>query len=389
MADDWPAAGADKATGAIDVAGGTGGQASDVDWRALPLGIGDSIAVSFTQDALRFGRSLDIRRGSSVLFHLVVRPALGAVIANDRDGDAWGTDHSIEIGEDQVEDALHLHIAFEDQGALVQLADGRSMTFDRFRPDGTAVEFVVPPGIEVTLLAPSPALPEAAVPFDLAAWLGATAKDCSVAEFGSLTADPPGMLPLLALRQGASAITLVDVHPLVAPAWAPLQEVTKVASSLRKPAYLLHASWADPDLSDQLGIHDIVLCGSILPQVPDPLRLLLELRAMTRRHCFLSVPIVPDSIEGEHGAFDIGSIGAVFLPTATPDLLAQLQESAPGSVAGAEHWIDRGECNPEARWWAMTQRHVEGLVGLAGFRIARSTLNDAAPRQLDLLLDVT
>lgn len=384
MADDVPSAAPAGRVVTIQTTGDTGQDASDVERRLQRLRLGDALSVTFTHDALRYGRSLDIRRGAGVLFHLVVRPTQGTVIANDHDGKAWGSDHSLTLAHGQAEDTITLHIAFETEGALVQLSDGRTMVFDRFRPDGAEVEFVVPPGIMVSPATAS----EARSSFDLSAWLGREAKDRSVAELGSLAGQPPGSLPMLALRQGASAVTLVDVAPLVAPAWLPLQDVPGFAASLGKRAYMLQASWADPDLSEQVGLHDIVLCHAILPHAADPLRLLLELRAMTKRSCFLSVPIVPDMIEGEHGVFDIASIGAVFLPTAAPALLASLQAAAPGTAGPSEPWIDRGECNPQARWWAMTRRHVEGLVALAGFRATRSLLTEGSPQSLGLLLDV-
>lgn len=365
-------------------AGGTEQDAVGVEESFRRLRVGDALTVAFTPEALRYGRSLDIRRGTAVLFHLVVRPGREVVIANDHDGRGWGSDHSLRLANRTLESTIPLHIAFREEGAEVRLSDGQTMLFDRFVPDGTELEFVVPRGIMV-----SSALPSASSStFDLTGWLGQAAVDSSVAELGSLAAEPPGLLPLLALRKGAAAVTLVDVAPLAEPVWRPLQEVPAFASGRDKRAYLLQASWADPDLSEQVGPHDIVLCHDILPRAVDPLRLLLELRAMTKRSCFVSVPIVPDRIEGEHGAFDIASIGAVFLPTAAPGLLAPLRAAAPDPADLIQPWVDRGECNPHARWWAMTRRHVEILVELAGFRVSRSLLTDGPPQRLKVLLDV-
>ena len=184
------------------------------------------------------------------------------------------------------------------------------------------------------------------------------------------------------------AVTLVDVAPLFSPTWLPLQEVPRYASARERRAYLLQTSWADPDLSEQVGPHDIILCHDILPHATDPLRLLLELRAMTKRNCFVSVPILPDLIEDEYGVLDVAAIGGVFLPAAAPSLLARLQAAAPKVTALVPPWIDRGECNPHALWWAMTRRYVETLIELAGFRVSMSVLTDGPPQRLEVLLDV-
>lgn len=356
----------------------------------MSLHPGESFKVIFSPEAVEAGRSLNIRRESGLAFHLIVRPTLGAAVINDCIGGDWGEAYHLPLLSTEMVDPLIFLVSLTTAGAIVRIDTEREICFPRWVPVNEAFEWLVPHGISVERIEPKAASSSsaAALGIDVVAWLASEAAGSSVAEISGFLAQRRS-LSAVALEHGALAATLVEATNFADEKWASLQtEIGRISRSDRL-VKALSASWADCDFAEQVGAHDIVFCHGVLSQVPDPIRFLLELRSMTRRYCYLSVQAVPEVLTGRDGPLDLRISGAIFLPSASPDVLQVLQEQVwlPNTApAASSDWIRTGDCNPHLQWWVMTRRYVEVLVELAGFKQIASVLADDM-KGLELLLD--
>lgn len=369
---------------------------------ARAIAAGDRFRVTLNPDAIRFDRSFDVIDGSDILLHIVVRRDVAQVIANHRIDGAWGEERKLGIEPGEILGPIVLDVAVEDAATVIALDDERSLHLDRVHLAGRSVVFQLPPGVTAkpdtgAADAEEDSPPSTAVAADgadpgaspLRSWLTAAARGRTLAILGTLSRRGEGLAEA-ALAAGADIATLVATAALDDPRWGEAGAGgahPTAAGRLR----MVSAALSDPDLAEQIGPHDLVVCRDVILCVPDPISALARLRAMTRWTCLLSLAILPDHLFGAMSHLDLTESGPLFGPTlsdAARNALAALPASADAPAhevpGAATEWMRSGEANCDVRWWFLTRAQVERFVALAGFEIVQAV--EATPGRLDLEL---
>ena len=119
------------------------------------------------------------------------------------------------------------------------------------------------------------------------------AEGASFADIGAMW-NVHGAIAFAAEEAGATRVTALDVMPASAEFEA---ERARRSSAVRFVQGDLH----DPEVMDDVGVHDVVWCSGVLYHAPHPLLTLERLRAITGRTLLLATEILP--LPGRFAAF--------------------------------------------------------------------------------------
>lgn len=136
---------------------------------------------------------------------------------------------------------------------------------------------------------------------------------------------------------GARSLAMIDVSSHDGPLWDAFDERRRL---LQLPDVQCIVGDVLEVVERERGLaFDVVHCSGVLYHAPDPMRLLVALRQLTRRHLILSSSIIPTTISNDAGELHVPAAGALFVP----------------ALAGAEKAVLR------AHWWPIVG---DGAIGL-------------------------
>jgi hypothetical protein len=180
----------------------------------------------------------------------------------------------------------------------------------------------------------------------------------------------------VAVKAGAARATMADIAPLDHALW---RDFDARCASLGIDGYAkrrLDIVEPPQDVSELR--HDVVHCSGIIYHVPDPYRMLANLRRVTGEHLILTSMVVPERIDNPGGSIAFPRDRAVFVPSmtdATRAIVARHFRDHNVSIDGitqpmTERWLwpdDTPNFGPW--WWLMSPPYLCGLVEVAGFTI--------------------
>lgn len=159
-----------------------------------------------------------------------------------------------------------------------------------------------------------------------------------------------GFFSFLAQDHGAVRVVAVDVYP----------ESTKFAEERAKRNSRIRFVRGDinlPEITDAIGVCDVVFCSGVLYHTPDPVHLLTRLRAICSQTLILNTASIPE-MPGIRN-------GAVFYP-----FVDERQRKMWNKGIGSQKAIT-GPYEPESgygNWfWGMTPSAIESMLRCAGF----------------------
>lgn len=179
-----------------------------------------------------------------------------------------------------------------------------------------------------------------------------------------------------ALKGGASKATMADITPPGHQLW---HDFDAHCRQLGVSAYeCLQLDIVEPPVEYAALVHDVVHCSGIIYHVPDPYRMLANLRKLTARHLIVTSMVVPERIANSVGTLEFPADRAAFVPSlreSTRAIVAAHFELLQLSVAAintpmheAWRWPD-GTPNYGPWWWLMSPPYLRGLLEVCGFAI--------------------
>lgn len=207
------------------------------------------------------------------------------------------------------------------------------------------------------------------------AWIEAVVRDKSFMDVGGLWGTRNEKVSL-ALKSGARTATMADIAPLGHQLW---QDFDAHCGQLGVRGYG-RARVDIMELPDDASglMHDVVHCSGIIYHVPDPYRVLANLRRLAREHVILTSMVVPEHIENSVGSAEFPPDQAAFVPSLRADTRAVVAAhfDALGLSVGAVNkpldepwrWPD-GKPNYGPWWWLMSPAYLRGLAVAAGFDV--------------------
>lgn len=180
----------------------------------------------------------------------------------------------------------------------------------------------------------------------------------------------------VALKAGARVATMADITPLDHQLWRDLDEHCR---QLGVTGY--HRAQLDvvePPADHASLVHDVVHCSGIIYHVPDPYRMLANLRKLAGEHLIITSMVVPERIKNRKGKLDFPADRAAFVPSlteATRAIVAEHFDELGLSVGAVNMPLDEpwrwpdGTPNYGPWWWLMSPVFLRGLIEVAGFEI--------------------
>jgi hypothetical protein len=172
---------------------------------------------------------------------------------------------------------------------------------------------------------------------------------------------------------GASKLTMIDVAPPETGLWTLFEE--RCASMGVPGVAQINGSIDDPETIERAGTFDVVGCNGVLYHCPDPVRTLLNLRALTEETLILGTVTIPESVATSAGTLETAPGSAIPVPALSASQLAVVAQwlrelgdphiQADGITNGVT-W-DRDDYSPW--WWLFTRDHVAALLRIAGFEL--------------------
>jgi hypothetical protein len=201
------------------------------------------------------------------------------------------------------------------------------------------------------------------------AFISQAVKDKSFADIGGLWGTVNEKVSV-AHEHGASALTMIDVTPKEHDLWSLFE---KRRADLKLPDVhcisgdVLTIANATPPVQ-----FDVVHCSGVLYHMPDPMRLLGALKAITRERLILSSAVTGTKVHGEKGVLEIPQGAALFIPALEGRDRAILKsywqrfvgDTAVGITRETESWrvADFGPW-----WWLPTVEALKAMCQAAGF----------------------
>lgn len=180
----------------------------------------------------------------------------------------------------------------------------------------------------------------------------------------------------VALKARARLATMADIAPLDHQLW---RDFDARCAELHVSGYArTHLDIVEPPAEYTALIHDVVHCSGIIYHVPDPYRMLANLRKLTAEHLIITSMVVPEHIANAAGTLEFPADQAVFVPSlrereraiiATHFDRLQLSVAAINTpLQEAWRWPD-GTPNYGPWWWLMSPPYLRGLLEVSGFTI--------------------
>ena len=116
----------------------------------------------------------------------------------------------------------------------------------------------------------------------------------------------------VAHRSGASALTMIDVSPPGHELWR-LFEERRWALGLPE-VQCIGADALTMANTSPVGQFDVVHCSGVLYHIPDPMRLLVSLRKITREYLILASSVTGTSVHSKEGILQVPQGAALFIP---------------------------------------------------------------------------
>jgi hypothetical protein len=200
-------------------------------------------------------------------------------------------------------------------------------------------------------------------------YIGKVVKGKSFAEVGGLWGTVNEKVSV-AHKGGASDLAMIDISPLESDLWRLFEERRQ---SLRLPEVRCISS--DIVTLAEGASHlrfDVVHCSGILYHIPDPLRFLRALHAVTREFLVLTSVVTAARIANDQGTLEIPRAAALFVPALHERERAILQaywrqvvgDGAIGLTQETKVW-NLDDFAPW--WWLPTVEVLEALCMTAGF----------------------
>lgn len=172
---------------------------------------------------------------------------------------------------------------------------------------------------------------------------------------------------------GARELTMIDIAPPETELWTRFEE--RCESMGVAGVAQINGSIDDSEIVTRAGDFDVVCCNGVLYHCPDPLRTLLNLRAITRETLILGTVSIPETVSTSAGVLATAPGSALPVPALSQSQLAVVGQwlrdlgdiniRADG-ITHAAKW-NREDYGPW--WWLFTRDHVAALLRIAGFEV--------------------
>lgn len=207
------------------------------------------------------------------------------------------------------------------------------------------------------------------------AWIAALVPGKSFMDIGGLWGTLNEKVSV-ALRAGAAHATMADIAPLDHSLW---RDFDARCMQLGVNGYdKIQLDIVEPGPATSSLRADVVHCSGIIYHLPDPFRMLTNLRRLTGSHLVLTSMVVPETIRNQAGTLTFPPDTATFVPALTEATRAVVGEHFrnAGISIGAitqpleEAWLwPDGSPNFGPWWWLMSPAFLRSLVESAGFVI--------------------
>lgn len=171
-----------------------------------------------------------------------------------------------------------------------------------------------------------------------------------------------------ARKSGASTVSMVDVQPEGHKLWTAFKEHAEQNGA--GDCQCIVANATKPDFLEKVGEYDMVHCSGLIYHVPDPVSLLLNLKAVANRYLILKSVVVPEIIKGKSDQLKLDT-GALFIPAvddAQRQILWEYFESIKIKVHGINgqpipSWLGKnGMPRTGPWWWLWTPAYMKHLL---------------------------
>lgn len=206
-------------------------------------------------------------------------------------------------------------------------------------------------------------------------WIETLARGKSFMDIGGLWGTRNEKVSV-ALKAGASKATMADIAPLDHALWS---DFDAHCQRMNVSGYgRTQLDIVEPPADSAGLVHDVVHCSGIIYHVPDPYRMLANLRRLAGEHLILTSMVVPERIANGAGTLDFPADRATFVPSlrdSTRAIVAAHFDALGLSVAAINQPLDEawrwpdGTPNYGPWWWLMSPAFLRGLLEVAGFAI--------------------
>ena len=169
---------------------------------------------------------------------------------------------------------------------------------------------------------------------------------------------------------------MADIAPLDHSLW---RDFDQHCSQLGAHGYeKVRLDVTEPEKYGPLPRHDIVHCSGIIYHLPDPWRMLANLRRLAGDYLIITSMVVPEHIENDAGTLAFDADMAAFVPSLNQHTRAVVAEhfDQAGIKVGAinqalqEPWLwPDGTPNFGPWWWLMSPAFLRGMVEIVGFAV--------------------
>lgn len=206
-------------------------------------------------------------------------------------------------------------------------------------------------------------------------WIAALSPGKSFMDVGGLWGTKNEKVSV-AMKAGAASATMADIAPLDHHLWT---DFDRHCAELGVSGYRkLRLDIVEPGTEVAMLKHDVVHCSGIIYHLPDPYRMLANLRRISSEHLIVTSMVVPEKISNNAGQLDFPADRVAFVPSLSETTRAVVAEHfrQAGVAVGAitqpldEAWLwPDGTPNFGPWWWLMSPPFLRGLATVAGFAV--------------------
>ena len=169
-------------------------------------------------------------------------------------------------------------------------------------------------------------------------------------------------------KHGASSVCMVDVQKEGGRLWKAFQEYAEKQGVDDCECIVADATRAK--FADKVGKHDFAHCSGVIYHVPDPVGLLLNLKAITNKYLVIKSVVIPEVIQGQSDKLTLDT-GALFVPALGEKqkrILAEYFRNINIKVHGINgreipSWLgENGKPRTGPWWWLWTPEYLGSLL---------------------------
>ena len=208
-------------------------------------------------------------------------------------------------------------------------------------------------------------------------WIQSIVAGKSFADIGGLGGSAINEMVTVALEGGASSAMMADVLPLDHPFWGAFH---KKCRDKGISSYDFRCVDINSEDFSTIGSFDVVHCSGIIYHMPDPMRMLVQLRTVCKDLLIFTSTTVPARIKGEEGELVLDDGMSIFVPALTgrarrivADHFNRLDFPIHG-INMAEPFdrvSEAGGFNYGPWWWLFTDRLVAQMLRVVGFEVLK------------------